>query len=184
MHRLSPLSVLGALTVAAAIAACASDNKPANSPEVPTVAAEADPPPDKPESTAEPTTTAMPGSVVKVEGADKNQMLDTYEMTPSDCDALGKKYGELARAEMMATLSPKLSEKQKAATAASVEKAVAPREEGWIKGCMSSLVNKAVDHGSIKCALAAKSVKDFDTCINGDNKGTPQPAPATKPKKK
>ncbi len=182
MDRLSSLSVLGALAAAAVVAACASDAKPPGSPEAPTATAEADPP-ASPEPAAAPATTAMPGSVVKVEGADKNQMLDTYEMTPSDCDALGKKYGELARSDMLATLSPKLSEKQKAATAASIEKSVAPREEGWIKGCMTSLVNKAVDHGSIKCALAAKTVKDFDVCINGD-KGTPQAAPAGKPKKK
>jgi hypothetical protein len=124
------------------------------------------------------------GTIVNAPKVDKSMMLDNYEMTPSDCDALGRKYGELARGDMTATLSPKLSEKQRTATLAQIEKAVAPKEQAWTQGCMTSLVNKAADHDAIKCALDAKSVKDFDTCINGQG-GTPQAqTPAGKPKKK
>src|SRR5262249_49949266 len=141
---------------------------------------ETPPPTSAPEP--EPSTTAMSGKVVNAPQVDKSMMLDNYEMTPSDCDALGRKYGELARGDMTATLSPKLSEKQRTATLAQIEKAVAPREEAWTKGCMPSLVNKAADHDAIKCALNAKSVKDFDVCLNGQG-GTPQPA-SGKPKKK
>jgi hypothetical protein len=108
-------------------------------------------------------------------------MLDTYEVTPSDCNALGKQYGAVQRSDQVATLSPKLSEKQRAATMAQIEKVVGGLEEKWTAGCHASLVDKAVDHGAIKCALAAKTVKEFDVCINGAT-GTPQPA--GKPKKK
>lgn len=183
MHRLFTLSMIGVLAAASAISACADSSKPPETPEVAT--AEAETPPPTSDATPAPEQTAAPmGTVVNAPKIDKSMMLDNYEMTPSDCDALGRKYGELARAEMTATLSPKLSEKQRAATLASIEKAVAPREEGWTKGCMTSLVNKAADHEAIKCALASKSVKDFDVCINGQG-GTPQPqTPAGKPKKK
>jgi hypothetical protein len=82
----------------------------------------------------------------------------------------------------MSALSPKLSEKQRSATAAQVDKVVSKLEESWTSGCATSLVNKAVDHDAIKCALAAKTVKAFDTCINGAA-GTPQPTGGGKKKK-
>jgi hypothetical protein len=54
-------------------------------------------------------------------------------------------------------------------------------EDNWTSGCRNALVDKAVDHDAIKCALVAKTVHDFDVCLNGE-KGTPQST--GKPKKK
>jgi hypothetical protein len=106
---------------------------------------------------------------------DKGLSLDTYEMTPSDCNALGRHYGEVARNDQVAGLSPKLTEKQRSSTVAQIDKVVGKLEESWTNGCHNSLVNKAVDNASIKCALAAKTVKDFDICINGREGATVQP---------
>jgi hypothetical protein len=80
----------------------------------------------------------------------------------------------------MSGLSPKLSEKQRASVAAQVDKVVGKLQQSWTDGCHSSLENKAVDHAGIKCALAAKTVKDFDVCLNGP--GGTQPAPSGKKK--
>ena len=179
-----------ALAVGLSLASClallglpaCSEAKPPETPETP--AASADPAGSAaPGATSEPAPadTAMPGKVVNDAKVDKSMSLDTYELTPSDCEALGKQYGVAARADQMGALSPKISEKQRAATAAQVDKVVTKLEDGWIAGCQSSLVNKAVDRDSIKCAMAAKTVKAFDVCLNGEG-GTPQPV--GKPKKK
>jgi len=162
--------------------ACSEAAKPPETPETPAASAG---PSASSESSASPepgaADPAMPGKVVNDAKVDKSMSLDTYELTPSDCEALGKQYGVAARADQMSALSPKISEKQRSATAAQVDKVVSKLEDSWIAGCQTSLVNKAVDRGAIKCAMAAKTVKAFDVCLNGES-GTPQPA--GKPKKK
>jgi hypothetical protein len=35
---------------------------------------------------------------------------------------------------------------------------------------LKSLAGKIVEHKNIKCALAAKTVKAFDVCLNGESK--------------
>jgi hypothetical protein len=187
MPHPSPLSASAALFLVAALSACSPD-KPPETPESTASTAEADSPPkadkDKGEAKAEanPDTGEAPPQPPKAD-VDKAMSLDTYEMTPSDCNALGRHYGEVARNDQMAALSPKLTEKQRSATAAQVDKVVGKLEESWTNGCHASLVNKAVDHDAIKCALAAKTVKDFDVCINGGS-GTPQAAGKPQGKKK
>jgi hypothetical protein len=184
MRRLSLYPASAILALAAVIAGC-SPSKPPESPEGSSEPAagkdekkaDADMPKDE---AAEPSS-GSGSSAGKADhpppppkpAVDKSLSLDTYEMTPSDCDALGRHYGEVARSDQMSALSPKLSAKQKSATAEQVDKVVGGLEEKWTSGCQTSLVNKAVDHDAIKCALAAKTVKDFDVCING-TAGTPQ----------
>lgn len=166
--------------------ACSDNGKPPETPESPAASGEASSEPGAsaaPSSEAAPADSAMPGKVVNDAQVDKSMSLDTYELTPSDCDALGRQYGVAARADQMSALSPKISEKQRAATAAQVDKVVTKLEDGWIAGCQTSLVNKAVDRTAIKCAMAAKTVKAFDVCLNGEG-GTAQPAQTGKPKKK
>ena len=186
MPRPSPLSASAVLLLAAALSAC----DPAKPPDTPEGAGQApskekaedgDSPKDK-DTPAAPAGGEEPsgGEVGGQAGAaapkvDKSLSLDTYEMMPSDCNALGAQYGQVARSDQMSALSPKLTEKQRAGTVAQIDKVVGKNEETWTNGCHTSLVNKAVDHDAIKCALAAKSVKDFDTCINGVA-GTPQPS--------
>jgi hypothetical protein len=136
----------------------------------------------EPGSPAAPAVTAMPGGVVK--GGDpegKGQSLDSYELTPSDCEALGRQYGAVIRNDMLAGLSPKLADKQRAATTAQIEDLAGKKADAWAGSCQTNLVNKAVDHAALTCALASKAVKQFDVCLNGEG-GTPQPGKPAKKK--
>jgi hypothetical protein len=169
MTRLAAATVL-----AIALTACSPSDKPPEVPETP-AAASVDPEAAPPAPPA-PAVTAMPGQMVKSTDDRQAQAMDSYEMTPSDCDALGRKYGELGRDEMLAGLGAKISEKQRATAIAKVEESMNKRADTWIANCMSTLVNKAVVHENIKCALASKSMKAFDVCLNGE--GGAQAAPA------
>jgi hypothetical protein len=185
MRRLSLLPAFPALVLAALIAAC-SPSKPPESPEGSSEPAadkksESDMPKDGKEEAPSEGSPSGDRPPPPKPAVDKGMSLDTYEMTPSDCNALGSHYGEVARSDQMAGLSPKLSAKQKDATRDQIDKVVGKLEESWTNGCHASLENKAVDHDAIKCALAAKTVKDFDVCING-TAGTPQGKPAGKKK--
>ena len=163
---------LAVAAVLASLAAC-SPSQPPETPETPPA------PTSEPAPTADqapppaPTATALPGSVVKGRDADKSAMLANYELTPSDCDALGRQYGAVARADQLATLSPRLTVKQRESTAAQIDRVVGKLEESWIASCQTNLVNKSVDHRVIDCALATKTVKQFDVCLNGEP-GTPE----------
>lgn len=171
--------VQGLLFAPLALLLACSEAKPPETPEAPAASAEpAEGASAAPE--AAPAGSAMPGKVVNDAKVDKSMSLDSYELTPSDCEALGKQYGVAARADQMSALSPKISEKQRAATAAQVDRVVTKNEESWIANCQSTLVNKAVDHGAIKCAIAAKTVDAFNVCLNGEG----APPPAGKPRKK
>lgn len=169
MNRLAATT---ALALAGVLTACSPSDKPPEVPETPP-AASADPE-AAPAPTPAPVVTAMPGQVIKNTDDRQAQALDAYEMTPSDCDALGRKFGELGRDEMLAGLGAKISEKQRATAVAKVAESMNKRADGWISNCMASYVNKAVDHAGIKCALASKSVKAFDVCLNGEG-GSPAP---------
>lgn len=183
MSRSSAWALLVAIT---ALSAC-SPSQPAEAPATPSGSADpssAPTPTMEPAPRPPPADTAAPGSVVKGAGTDdRSQSLASYELTPSDCDALGRRYGAVARSDQMAALSPKLSQKQRDATSAQVDKVVGKLEESWIQSCQQNLVNKAVDHAAITCALSAKTVKAFDVCLNGEA-GTPQPAGKPGGKKK
>ncbi len=121
----------------------------------------------------------MPGQVVRKEEPAAPEA--DYAITAVDCDALGKQYGEVARADQMLGVSPKLNEKQRAAAAASVDKVVSKLEDAWIESCRNNLVGKMGDRKSFQCAMATKTVKAFDVCLNGEQ-GTPQNKDAGKPK--
>src|SRR5262245_36506927 len=123
MCRVSVIALLAAL---AALAACSAE--PPKTPEFPEAASSAAPKAAAEPAAAEPAAAsaepaANAGAVPKPD-VDKSLSLETYELTPSDCNALGKQYGIVARNDQMAALSPKLSEKQRAATAEQVEKVV------------------------------------------------------------
>ncbi|MEP7124664.1 MAG: hypothetical protein ABJE95_27295 [Byssovorax sp.] len=106
---------------------------------------------------------------VKREGS-ATDVPDDYSLTENDCQALGRSYGDAARGDQRAALNPKLTDKQREQANASIDPVVAKLETGWIDVCSKSLAGKNVDHAKIKCALAAKTVKGFDTCLNGDAK--------------
>src|SRR5262249_42824064 len=95
---------------------------------------------------------------------------DDYSLTPGDCDALGKHYGEVAKADQMATVSPKLTQKQKDQAEENIEKVVGKLATQWIEGCQSTLAGNIVDHKALKCAMEARTVADFKGCIGDTTK--------------
>jgi hypothetical protein len=175
MHRLSLSASLPLILVCAC-----SPAAPAEAPPEATAAPEAtDAPPTAASPTAAPSTTAMPSSVVRGVDAEKRETLAAYELTPSDCDALGKQLGNVQRNDLLAGVSPKLKEKQRAAVLAQIDREVEKNAESWGRSCQENLVNKSVEHAAIKCALAAKTVKQFDVCLNGEHgKGDAPSKPA------
>jgi hypothetical protein len=93
---------------------------------------------------------------------------DDYSLTENDCQALGRGYGDATRADQRAALNPKLTAKQLEQADASIDGVVSKLETSWTETCLKQLAGKIVDHKNIKCALAAKNVKAFDTCLNGE----------------
>jgi hypothetical protein len=92
---------------------------------------------------------------------------DDYSLTENDCQALGRQYGDAARADQRVGLNPKLTAKQREQAEASIDGVVSKLESGWTDTCMKNLAGKNVEHEKIKCALGAKTVKSFDVCLNG-----------------
>lgn len=130
--------------------------------------------PDKPdEGAGEP----GPSDAPKPKGKDKDNVPDDYELTNSDCAALGKQFADLIRGDEVGKLPAKMKDKQREAATASIEKASTQRGDQWIEGCQKSLVGKVVDRKVLKCAMDARNVKAFDECINGPvpDKGKPAP---------
>ncbi len=159
-----------ALVAAAALALAACSSTPP--PEAPLVDAEpepstADAPADHaaaPDLAPEPA--PAPAPAAKRSGADS--IPDDYSITNGDCAALGKQLANVWRADEVAKLSPKLNEKQRAQAEKSLDDGASKAGEKWTEGCLGSLVGKTADPKSLKCALDSRSVKAFDTCINGE----------------
>ncbi len=127
-----------------------------------------------------------PPGMLKSGPAKDDSIPDDYELTPGDCDALGKQYGRLARGDQLAALNPKLTAAQRETAETNIDRAITPLESRWIEGCASSLVGKATDRKLLKCAMDAKTVKAFDVCLNGEGGSAqvePKGAPAGKKKK-
>jgi hypothetical protein len=89
------------------------------------------------------------------------------EITPRECQALAGKYGELTRSDETAKLNPKLTDKQRAQAAESIEAAARTLESRWAESCSSSLLGKVAEEEAITCAMHAENVAAFDTCLNG-----------------
>jgi hypothetical protein len=112
---------------------------------------------------------AQPPTQTTAPRADLNSIPDDYYITASDCHALGNQYGQAVRADQLATLSPRLSDKLRAVGMEAIDKAVPGLEEKWIAQCESSLVGKVGDPKALKCALNASTGKAFDVCLNGES---------------
>jgi hypothetical protein len=157
---------LAPLTLALLLGCGASTSKPADGaesePDAPNAAEHGDKP-----ATDEPAAPTMGG--VKRTG-NATDVPDDYSLTENDCQALGRAYGDAARADQRTALNPKLSAKQLEQANASIDAAVTKVETAWTDTCLKSLAGNIVDHKHITCALAAKTVKAFDICINGEKK--------------
>lgn len=106
---------------------------------------------------------------VKRDGA-ATDVPDDYSLTENDCQALGRQYADAARGDQRAGLNAKLTAKQREQADASIDVVVTKLGTAWGETCLKSLAGKIVEHKSIKCALAAKTVKSFDVCLNGEKK--------------
>jgi hypothetical protein len=91
---------------------------------------------------------------------------DDYEMLRGDCRQLGGQLAALTRSDQMANVSPKLSAAQRAQAEKNIGEVADRLGAQWASTCESSLVGKVVDRRALKCAMDAKTVKDFDACLN------------------
>jgi hypothetical protein len=92
---------------------------------------------------------------------------DDYSLTERDCVELGKQYVAVQRADQVAKLDAKLTEKQREQAMKSIDGVVGKMGDPWANGCIESLAGKVVDRKSLDCAMSSKSVKGFDECLNG-----------------
>lgn len=177
-----PFHALAAAAALVAVACSSSTPKPADGPEQ-------TPPADAsatPAASAAPTAgpdAPPPPETTPVKRDDANAIPDDYQLTQHDCNELGKVYHDVSKGDLMKGLSAKLTEKQRTATEANIDKEVTRVSAQWTDTCQSNLVGKSVDQKAIKCALAAATVKAFDVCLNGPE-GTKQPAGKAPAKKK
>jgi hypothetical protein len=95
------------------------------------------------------------------------------EIMRKDCQELARKYGDLVRAEEAAKLSPKLTPAQRQTAESNIDKGAQQLSDRFAEGCDKSLVGKFADESALFCAMSAKSIAAFDTCMNGPV----QPAP-------
>jgi hypothetical protein len=108
-----------------------------------------------------------PGGVKRTEadGSDSS-VPDDYSLVERDCVLLGEKLGSLWQTDLRATLSPKLSEKQRAQAEESIQEGASKKADDWANGCIKSLVGKSVDPKALKCAFNSRDLKAFETCLN------------------
>jgi hypothetical protein len=98
---------------------------------------------------------------------DGDAVPDDYTLTQHDCVELGKQYVGVQRADQVAKLDAKLTEKQREQAMKSIDGVVSKMGEPWTNGCIESLAGKVVDRKSLNCAMESKTVKGFDECLNG-----------------
>lgn len=160
-----------ALPFALALACGCSSNPKAEEPSAPPAeTAQAEPDalaaPPETEPTADPGT--PPPSGVKMTGVtpDDNSVPDDYTLMEGDCVQLGDKLGALWKLELRASLSPKLTEKQREKAEESIQEGAAKKSEDWANGCIKSLVGKSVDPKALKCAFDSRDLKAFEKCLN------------------
>jgi hypothetical protein len=167
------LRLVSLILASAALVACSGSSKPPESPDGPAASAEAEAKADAPaEGGRDKHDDASPPPS---KGQDDNSVPDDYSITASDCDALGEQYGHAAKSDQMATISPKVSDKQRAAAEASIDKVVNKVAQVWSDHCRSALVGKVADPRALKCAIAAPTVKAFDVCLNGEATASNKP---------
>ncbi|MBK8252978.1 MAG: hypothetical protein IPK82_09945 [Polyangiaceae bacterium] len=161
--------IVGAAWLAGVLfaAACSSNPKPEEPQSGATTTETSEPEPSPTSDPGPETSTLAPGGVVKTTGMDGDQGIpDDYQLVTNDCVQLGKKLGELWRVELRASLSPKLTEKQREKAEENIQDGASKKEESWADGCIKSLVGKSVDPKALKCAFNSKDLKAFEACLN------------------
>jgi hypothetical protein len=122
-----------------------------------------------PAASEEPAASASPDAEPAPAPKTPQSIPDDYVISNTDCDALGKRLGEVTRSDELAKVDPKLKPAQRDKAMHSIDEAASKIESQWIASCEKSLVGKVGDPKALKCANDAKSVKAFDTCLNGES---------------
>ncbi len=89
------------------------------------------------------------------------------ELTQNDCRTMAQKYGSLVRSDEEAKLSPKLTDAQRNVAKTNIDKGADALQGRWEEGCVTNLVGKYASEDALKCAMSAKTLALFDTCLNG-----------------
>ncbi|HVY49669.1 MAG TPA: hypothetical protein VHB21_27435 [Minicystis sp.] len=175
MRVASRLTVVLLSWASFAAGGCSSD-KPPETPAPPAATDEPAPPPADTgfagDAVATETVKAPPPP--KMTGDAPPAQPDDYTVTEVDCSELGKAYGNVTRSDLEAQLSPKLSAKQRATAERSIGAAARKMENQAANTCRASMLGKVTDRSSLKCALDAKTAKEFDRCLNGDAAPAPK----------
>lgn len=95
---------------------------------------------------------------------------DEHDISVADCRLLAAQYADVTRADQVAALKPGLTEAQKAQATANIDSVASKMEEKWSQSCEENLVNKVMAPEALKCALKAKTVAEFDGCLNAPAK--------------
>lgn len=117
---------------------------------------------------AEPAPEEPPPASGGVAGRREEDLIpDDYAIMRGDCDQLGRQLAALTRSDQGATLSPKLTAAQRAQGEKNIDDVATRLGNQWTAACEKSLVGKSIDRKALRCAFEARSVKAFDTCLNG-----------------
>lgn len=146
--------------IAAGLLGCGGSTPPPEAPESEPLepSAPSEPEPDEAEGPK-----AMPEAP---KAAVDDRIPDDYAMLRGDCAQLGRQLAALTRSDQLATLSPKLKEAQREQADKNITEVANKLGDKWTAGCEESLVGKIVDRKSLKCAMDARTVKEFDACLN------------------
>jgi hypothetical protein len=142
---------------------------PAESPESTGTAENTSGPSSQDDPAAEPESQSEPGAGSKPRTSPQSlddRVPDDYALTNGDCNVLGKQYAAAIRADQMAGISDKLKDPQRAQVLQNIDEVAQKMAGNWIESCQTSLVGQITDPKSLKCALQAPSVKEFDACLN------------------
>ncbi|MRG95957.1 hypothetical protein [Polyangium spumosum] len=123
-------------------------------------------PSDTSSDAAEPEPKPLSHGAKKVTG---DGAADDYTLTERDCIELGKQYVVVQRADQIVALDKRLTAKQREQAITNIDAVVGKMGEPWANGCIESLVGKVAERKRLECAMAAKTVKGFDECLNGEN---------------
>lgn len=156
--------LLGA--AAALLVACSSNTPPPVTPEpTPSEAAPAATTEAPAEELANEEPPPPPPPAEPADAAPKR--VEPREITPRDCDALGQQLARVTLSDQLAALPEKLSAEKRRATEESFTEVANKVGERWADSCRGSLVGGFTDDASVKCAMRSKTVREFETCING-----------------
>jgi hypothetical protein len=171
MHR-HLLAISSALALATLLG-CASSSKPPDDPSAntdPISTSDTPPEGDSPGSRDTPPdpepASPKPGEVKKGAENGPGSIPDDYMITNGDCVMLGRALAGVTRADQVAQLSPKLNEKQRAQAEESINAGSDKTGDKFAEGCQKSSAGNTGDPKSLKCALNAKTAKEFEGCLN------------------